>query len=101
MSNANDAPWERVEHYYSGGFNGRVACGKSRHVSSTCNRAQVDCKRCLASLAKRDRAFQRKARQSMKAIRLRMCCAGLAFRVPRMPTDAAARAIAAEEWRAS
>jgi hypothetical protein len=36
-------------------------CGAvARHAST--DRAAVTCKRCLASLAKRDRAFQRKAR---------------------------------------
>lgn len=32
-------------------------------TASTTDRALVTCKRCLASLAKRDREFQRKARQ--------------------------------------
>ena len=38
-------------------------CGKAaRHAATDSARSAVTCRRCLASLAKRDRAFQRKAR---------------------------------------
>jgi hypothetical protein len=65
MRNANDAPWERAEHFWTGHD---VPCGRKRHVSTTTARARVDCKRCLASLAKRDRAFQRKARAGLQRV---------------------------------
>lgn len=62
------------------------------------------CKRCLASLAKRDREFQRKARRwfdSKPALRIRRKAAqrrlGQPHLYPPAPVDLAARAIAREE----
>jgi hypothetical protein len=64
-------------------------------------RSDVTCKRCLASLTKRDRAFQRKALRRMydpyvmrRFWRTHDCGFTSAFR------EKAARAIAAEEGRA-
>lgn len=81
-------------------------CGRGRAhdgVWSTV-RSDVTCKRCLASLAKRDRAFQRKARKGIgrislehvyiNAVRLVAARAGL------VRAGDAARAIAREEGRA-
>jgi hypothetical protein len=43
-----------------------VACGgRGYNFGSVTDRARVTCKRCLASVAKRDRAFQRKARKGI------------------------------------
>jgi hypothetical protein len=73
--------------------------------AGTANRSSVTCKRCLKALAKRDRAFQRKARETLAASRGRSrssapcpwvpggCGACLVCAAP------AARAIAAEEGR--
>lgn len=79
----------------------QTACGASSSGIFFCYseaRHEVTCKRCLASLAKRDRAFQRKARRMI---------AGIAFTKPHnvYAADAAmredaARAIAREEGRA-
>ncbi len=90
-----------------------VACGLGEMPYMASVRAAVTCKRCLASLAKRDRAFQRKARGT-----LRRACErephgwnvySWAFRVlrgvvqgsliPLSRSGDAARAIAREEGR--
>lgn len=70
--------------------------------------ARVTCKRCLASLAKRDREFQRKARRGLDSAATRLLrdldygdarqwCA--VFAVWGDFRDSAARAIAREEGR--
>jgi hypothetical protein len=49
-----------------------TACGRLpcfRWTTATPDRSGVTCKRCLAALAKRDRAFQRKARAHYAAAR--------------------------------
>lgn len=42
-------------------------CGQwsAHRFAWTCDRAKVTCKRCLASLAKRDREFQNKSRRGL------------------------------------
>ncbi len=75
-----------------------VACGGvGYNFGSVTNRSLVTCKRCLASLAKRDRELQRKARgwfvrtgPARDPLMVRLQSAVTAF-----------RAIAAEEGRAS
>jgi hypothetical protein len=62
-------------------------------------RADVTCKRCLASLAKRDRAFQRKARKHRWLDASGEWRFTPAQRAMRCACEAA-RAIAAEEGRA-
>jgi hypothetical protein len=74
-----------------------VACGVDGwNATSTRKRYRVTCKRCLASLAKRDQAFQRKARVHFGPVPpiFTRSVWGLRGR------QAAARAIAAEEGRA-
>ena len=84
---------------------GAGACGISLWSSHfTSNRARVTCKRCLASLVRRDREFQRKARRQFRdgPARLRSYCAEAAFQElhGRTTFGDATRAIAREEGRA-
>ncbi len=80
-------------------------CGADAHalVLSSEVRADVTCKRCLASLAKRDREFRRKARKGFRRVLHAFAMRGEAFRVSgyytRDTAATAARAIAAEESR--
>lgn len=79
-----------VERHYS--TDGKCTpCGtRALFWCASEDRARVTCKRCLASLAKRDRAFQRKARRQFGFPKSRWLT----------PKDDAARAIAREEGRA-
>jgi hypothetical protein len=92
-----------VMHYWPGGeaVHLSTACGASSWVDSTCNRDHVTCKRCLASLAKRDRAFQRKARKQFGPRDYPWPDGGRGYRLTLRFAKRAARAIAAEEGRAS
>jgi hypothetical protein len=47
-------------------FCNRCGAGTRGPVPTMTDRAPVTCKRCLASLVKRDREFQRKARRGIK-----------------------------------
>lgn len=93
-----------IENHYDYDFGvRRIACGTRGHVGiMTTDHQAITCKRCLASLAKRDREFQRKARSRLVSAvlvrigsghRLRAECHICARRD-------SARAIAREEGRA-
>lgn len=81
-----------------------TACG-GWHNDASSDRSRVTCKRCLASLAKRDREFQQKSRAGMTHLNY----IGWAARQPGVTGEAArkrnmlrnsVRAIAREEGRA-
>ena len=96
---------------------GAAVCGRTAALSfDTADRTAVTCKRCLKSLASRDRAFQRKARAGIKRGQgplpfsvecaseeraLRLLRGRAMYRARVVGSVAAARAIAAEEGRAS
>lgn len=89
-----------IVHFCSDAVSPTPCGGNSYGYGAVTDRTQVTCKRCLASLAKRDRAFQRKARRWYRSARgstidrsMRAYDSGRA-----RPRDAA-RAIAAEEGR--
>lgn len=95
MSNANRNMLGTAVHAFDhfGCHMPWAACGKPvRHTATA--RPAVTCKRCLASLAKRDRAFQRKARSWYGARPRRWNGWD-----PYAARQAAARAVAAEEGR--
>lgn len=97
---------KRIAHY---GY--PAACGAWSEDSTGPGREQVTCKRCLTSLAKRDREFQKKARRQFSAKnRERQINAyldsvgiprwkGVSGDVPWARKGDAARAIAREEGR--
>ena len=87
---------------------GFALCGKAPgiFVCYSTDRSAVTCKRCLASLAKRDRAFQRKARKGLERTTYRGASGAiyigttLESAVCSKPRRDAARAIAREDKRA-
>jgi hypothetical protein len=82
----------------------RCGAGTRGPVPTMTDRAPVTCKRCLASLAKRDREFRAKARLGLRRTWLAFALRGEAYRVSgywdRDSAANATRAIAREEGRA-
>jgi hypothetical protein len=94
MSNAiHHAP---VCHAVAEGSCHHATCGAWSDACST-DRTAVTCKRCLASLAKRDREFQRKARNELVAHWFTQ--PHNVYRDAEAARDDADRAIAREEGR--
>lgn len=103
MSNARADLLGTSTHFflYDSGCHG--VCGACARYTTT-DRAQVTCKRCLASLAKRDREFQRKARRFLEHDRgefgARLSAFGFGLGWSGFFREQAFRAIAREEGRA-
>jgi hypothetical protein len=103
MSNANRNMLGTATHYTERRGHDAPAslCADTACRHATTDRTRVTCKRCLASLAKRDRAFQRKARRGLRNGNTRISATW--DRVSDWPlgtSEDAARAIAREEGRA-
>jgi hypothetical protein len=97
----------QVHVFFENDPHGPTACGGlSYGFGATTDRSEVTCKRCLASLAKRDREFQRKARRWWGFPAGRVIERAIYMRSADWPLTSwkgrenAARAIAREEGRA-
>lgn len=84
----------RIVHY---GY--PAACGAWSEDSTGSGREQVTCKRCLASLARRDREFRAKARRGMTHANYIGVARYFAIHRAEIMKANAARAIAREEGR--